>query len=205
MGKLDDIFERQKEYMKTLVPTYIHNGFSIHTQWPWDINDRHAQEELRLLGWRYVEEIIEALTIWEMGVLGGAQRKDYEEEVADALHFFVELCLVTGLGPRDITRDGTLDGFFDYVGDTARSHETSGHPFLDCIRSMADAVHTLRQRPWRIDNRPTLKETWALRMYGAFRCFTELCYHTKIRSDDLYNAYFKKSKINEQRVENFGV
>ena len=204
MSKLDDIFEKQAAYMKTLVPTYTKNGFDIHGyDLPWDLNDRKAQEEFRLLAWRYVEEITEALGTWEV-VPEGAHKKDYEEELADALHFFVELCLVTGIGPMEITKDGTLDGFFDYVQDSTRG-AYNGNAFLDCVRTMTEAIHTLRQRPWRVDNRPTLREVWISNMYRAFLSFVELCIHTKVRSDDIYHAYFAKSKINEQRVEDFGV
>src|SRR5215467_11865710 len=91
--KLIEIFEHQEAYMHKLLPTYIHNGFGEHASWPWDLNGRKSQEQFRLLAWRYTEEIIEAGETY----YGSSNHENLKEELADALHFLIELCIASGV------------------------------------------------------------------------------------------------------------
>src|SRR5262249_568360 len=93
--KLTDIFKHQEEYMRKLVPTYLHNGFTKHKDWPWDLNGRDSQEEFRLLGWRFTEEVLEAGECYY--TMSEPMRSEaLKEELADALHFLIELAIVSG-------------------------------------------------------------------------------------------------------------
>jgi dUTPase len=229
MDKLQSIFERQTQYLTGLQPTYIQNGFLKHaSQFPWDLDDRHYQEEFRLLAWRCVEEILEASETYETIHPANQGRAMYNEEVADALHFFVELCLVSGIsqpelltgiamaniydpgtGDSDINPGGmdNLDKVFDF---TKRKMSRGDFEFYggtlwqQTIRALGLAMMRLRQRPWRTDYRQADRAQWIMGMHLAFECFIAACIRTRINAEDLHEAYFKKAEVNDKRQVEFG-
>lgn len=213
MDKLEDIFARQAFYVASLREIYLRNGFTIHAcPMPWHINDRLMQEEFRLLAWRFTEEIIEAVEVVDKGIRNIPALNDYHEEVADALHFFVELCLATDITPailltgsREmpwISKGDHLDDFFKHVEKTRLKLTENGNTsWADVIRAMALVMMELRQRPWRTDDRPTNTKKWVMGMHLVFRSFVQCCIDSGIEAVDLHLAYFKKAKINDKRTK----
>jgi hypothetical protein len=211
--KLQDIFQRQAAYMYSLRPTYLHNNFQQLLQpWPWDLNGRKSQEEFRLLAWRFTEEIFEAARHYEIDLDPEGQR----EELADALHFLIELCLVTGVEPAELLTGNPLarwqydkDSLEEFFDQTKKGAEFSPLdypcPFYECVRSIGTAMMLLKMRPWRKDYRPTNRAAWVLGMHYVLRSFVLLCCFLNISAADIHAAYFAKGKINDKRVEDFGV
>lgn len=204
MDKLAQIFERQAEYLKSLAPIYTKNGFPLHAiPWPLQFNNRHAQEEFRLLAWRFTEEIMEAKEAFECG----SPAPEYHEEMADALHFLIELCLATGIGPgllisgvQGITPTINEEDSLDWVFGVVRRDPIYPIPFFNAIRSLSIAMMNLRQRPWRTDNREGDFSRFALMMQVTFFAFVNTCTRTGMTAEDLYRAYFAKAKINDERT-----
>lgn len=214
MDKLQEIFERQEKYLISLRPTYLRNGFLKHaSQFPWPLDDRHYQEEFRLLAWRYTEELIEATEVcYAISPMG---REVLHEEVSDALHFFIELCIVSGVSrgelllgipciPIEDSKSEGLDWVFSEVGKNRFFLNQVNGPFEPSIRALAVAMMTLRQRPWRVDHRPTDRRQWVLGLHLAFRALVEDCIRNRITAKELHEAYFKKASVNDQRREEFG-
>ena len=216
MDKLTEIFQRQAAYVVSLRPTYLHNGFTQHSQdMPWDLNGRHSQEEFRLLAWRTTEEIVEAMQIWE-GNHDAFRTERFQEEVADALHFFIELCLATDVREDTLLMgiDGAvfmqdrdrLEEFFYIVSREAlRIHLHESDPWYEFIRALAHAIMHFRQRPWRTDFRETDRRAWVMGLHLAFRSFVEACIQSDVTAEALHSAYFKKAKVNIQRIEDYGI
>lgn len=206
MDRLAQIFERQAAYLKSLRPIYRQNGFLLHAgQWPLSFQGRHEQEEFRLLAWRFTEELVEAEEAYECGT----PRCDYHEEMADALHFLVELCLATGIthtvlvtGVEDLVPAFPKSGMdsLDYVFDRINADEIHSPPFFNAIRALSLAMMNLRQRPWRTDNRSSDFPRFALMMQATFYSFINNCVRTGITAEDLTRAYFLKGKINDERT-----
>ena len=206
MDKLSEIFRRQAAYVRSLKPTYLNNGFYQYTKdMPWDLDGRKTQEEFRLLAWRCTEEVIEAMDSWEREAPANTF---YREEVADALHFLIELCLATGISEDELVSGVVLRTIVADVDrlDLAFSEPTGTgkHGWYDFIRALAFAMMQLRQRPWRTDDREADRKRWVLGMYLAFRTFVDACKRTGITAEDLHSAYFAKAKINDERRESFG-
>lgn len=216
MDKLEEIFQRQASYVRDLAPTYKHNGFEQHAQsMPWDLDGRGTQEEFRLLAWRFTEEIIESYQASHFcTVPSPSQEEHFREELADSLHFFVELCLATGVQRAELLTGmplapwkdhaDSLEEFFRDTKSGAMIFE-GDDPFFEVIRAMGLAMANLRQRPWRVDRRQTDRRRWVMGMHLVFRSFVSLCLYFKINAFQIHEAYFKKAKTNDQRVEDYGV
>lgn len=225
MGRLEEIFKRQAAYVESLTPTLRRNNLWIDA-YPLDLNNRHAQEHFRLLAWRLTEEICEALNVVNLALDGidssDEARATFNEEVADALHFLVELCLATGVTKDEFLSGTEEDGLVLYDGISEL--DSLGLLFRDSLRfisyaqrkqvqegrftapkwcevivQLGLAMQSLRQRPWRTDDRPTERKDWVLGLHLTFRKFVECCILSGIGSTTLYEAYFAKAKINDER------
>lgn len=212
--RLKEIFIRQAEYVASLRPIYTRNGFLNHASlMPWPLNHVGAQEEFRLLAWRFTEEVMEALHHYRLCLdeetfMTESCHKHFREEVADSLHFFVELCLATGVSTDDLITyyegcplnehtDG-LTYIFRSVG--YRAEDKILQRWYFSVEKLGRAMMLLKQRPWRTDDRPTNEEAFKGAMAAAFICFISACKRSGINADSLYEAYFSKSKINDQRT-----
>lgn len=211
--RLEEIFQKQASYLRTLAPIYEHNEFFSHARpMPWSLNSRVYQEEFRLLAWRCTEEVFEALEYLysnQEAVLDNRPeaKAKFHEEIADAFHFFVELCLATGITSRDVIyyyegmciplEQDALSHIFRFVG--CRPEDTIPQRWYMFIGRLARAMMSLKQRPWRTDDRPTDEKRFNRDMAAAFVSFIAACRRSGVNADALYNAYFAKNKINDER------
>lgn len=210
--RLAEIFQRQTEYLSSLAPIYLSHGPEIDWHalpFPWPIDGRVAQEGFRLLAWRCTEEVIEAIELHynHIGPLESHKQK-FHEEISDAFHFLIELTLALGIGEHELISG--IEGVHrfnptnDYLYSTFKSvgngsGETIPQRWGMFVYQLGLAMHELRQRPWRIDHRPTNRQRLVARMNAAFITFVCACRRSGISADDLYDAYFAKSAINFQR------
>lgn len=181
MDKLQEIFKRQKQYIESLKSIERLNGFNP-PDYPLDLDDRHNQEHLRLLAWRINEETYEAL--WE------EDRRKKVEEIADITHFIVEFCIAVGFRPR-----GSLEESLSKVEALWSSRAS-----LECLRmDLTHVMRCLRQRPWRVDFRFTPRIVFANAMSNLLKSFYGVVKSHNLTADDLYDAFFAKAKINDER------
>ncbi len=95
------IFNRQTDLMIKYHNIERNNGLLQTDDVPVDLNCKMGQARLKDFAWRITEEIGEAMnclknkpwkqTHMETDVI------HYYEEIADAFHFFIELCILSGL------------------------------------------------------------------------------------------------------------
>lgn len=103
---LQNIFSRQRELMEKYDEIEKRNGLLLYEGVPVDLHDRRGQFRIRELIRRCVEELFEAShtlknSAWKNShVLTDTDH--FYEEVADAFHFIVELCIATGLDAEDL-------------------------------------------------------------------------------------------------------
>jgi hypothetical protein len=100
------IFARQQELMEKYHPLEQAKGVDAHA--PVDLHTCRGQQRLKDLTYRCIEELAEAT-----GCLKNRPWKQTEvetdvdhflEELADAFHFFIELCLAVGLDAEGLTK-----------------------------------------------------------------------------------------------------
>lgn len=97
--KLIAIFERQVELMKK------YEKIEGRDWWP-NIDTKKGQVVLKDFAWRITEELGEAMNClknkpWKQTEIR-TDVEHYLEELADAFHFFIELCILSGLGPTSL-------------------------------------------------------------------------------------------------------
>jgi hypothetical protein len=216
--RLSEIFTRQKQFVDSLDPILHKNGLFVG-HYPYPLDDRKGQEQFRLLAWRYTEEIIELVCLYSdpKGLASFTFTEhffaDLCEEAADALHFLIELCIATGIthselatGCEDRYRTYELDPdplreIFEWsIEHDLAERETPEQQWVFTVHKLGIAMHYLRQRPWRTDNRVTNRKQFVVGIHLTFRTFVRACIASGIDSEQLYQAYFDKGKINDERT-----
>jgi hypothetical protein len=197
MDKLEEIFDRQRNYLRSLKDIYQSNGVMLHAiDPPWNLNGREEQEEFRLLAWRYTEELIEAAA--------EADPQKYVTEMADALHFLVEIAIYAGITPGDIYQGPEYDwqSLWDECQRALYPGCRRGYGDLCniAIQCIGTAMCLLKQRSWRTDHRPTDQGLFRYAYNEAFYAFIMECVTRGITAQALYDAFFAKAKINDQRT-----
>lgn len=103
---LDEIFKRQRELEEKYDEIEIANGYVLHKGLNVDLNDPVAQWYIKDAAYRMIEEISEATNClknkpWKTTHVLTDEAHFYEE-LMDALHFFVRLCLIVGLDAESV-------------------------------------------------------------------------------------------------------
>lgn len=95
MDKLENLFFTQEQFMKQLKIEY-----------PVDLDTWIGQQEVRMVMFFLTQEIFEAAEWmknkpWRQTTTP-LDKDKFMEEIADVLHFFLELCIIVGLTPDDL-------------------------------------------------------------------------------------------------------
>lgn len=105
---LENVFSRQRELMETYHHIERKNGLLQTEDVPVDLHSAQGQARLKDFAWRVTEEIGEAMNClknkpWKQTQML-TDEVHYIEELVDAFHFFVELCILSGLSAEDLFR-----------------------------------------------------------------------------------------------------
>lgn len=197
--KLEAIFARQKELMDKYHVIEHNNGFKVFSA-PVNINDAHAQAKIKDFFWRATEEITEATEALKEE--GGYEH--YVEELLDALHFYVEVCILVGITPKRIStpkREG-LDRLDDICSRFLQQRNDKLLLALgayDFIESIGKAANCLKNKPWKQTQMLTDEPKFKDLMVEAFYDLVELLVMSGLSAQDIHDIYFKKSEVNKFR------
>ena len=105
--KLEAIFARQRELMERYHKIEAENGLLLTDQVPVDLDSYKGQARLRDFIYRTTAELFESgeclkLKAWVQTPLA-TDRQHFYEEIADALHFMIEFCILAGLDAQSLT------------------------------------------------------------------------------------------------------
>jgi dUTPase len=135
------------------------------------------------------------------------------EELSDCLHFIVELSLATG-----VTQGELFTGVENCVPEPMEGKDNLGVIFEESsgefrddqdflslriyrtIDILGQTMHTLRQRPWRKENRVSDRKLFVAGLSTTFRSFLNVV-AWGYDAEQLYHAYLDKSKINYERQQ----
>lgn len=103
---LSEIFNKQKELMEKYHDIENKNGLLQTKDCPVDLNDSKGQSRLKDFAWRITEELGEAMNCLKNKPWKQTQMLTdtihYKEELIDALHFFIELFILSGMEASDV-------------------------------------------------------------------------------------------------------
>jgi len=195
MDRLSAIFQKQRELTLQFHPIEIQNRLN-QSDWvgniPVDIRTFAGQEILRGHAWRIVEEVGEMLTAHTT-----LSRQDWLEEVADVFHFVVELCIVAGIDdlPVIAVEDRLTLAFL-----TPSSSVDFDQFWLVFIEGLADAMHELKWKAWKKNPAPSNVRAFQWKLEDMVNQFFRACSASGISADELHCEYFKKHKVNQDRI-----
>lgn len=106
MDKLEAIFNQQRELMSKFHQIEQDNGLLPDLGIPVNLQTHQGQAVLKSRAWNVVEELGEAMNElknrpWKQKTYPVNQSR-YLEELSDALHFFIELCILSGITAQEL-------------------------------------------------------------------------------------------------------
>jgi hypothetical protein len=202
------IFRRQNE----LVVKY--KDIEGLPNYPMVVHTRESQVVIKDFLWRITEELCEALELLD--------RKDdpeigplFIEELSDALHFMVELCILVGIDSNNIEHRLTevmrghagpdanptmgLPGFFTWLDNVERMDFTSG--VMGTVYQLGLAGNCLKNKPWKQTDMLTDEEKFNHKIFCAFTELVRLIHGLGMNIQGLYLIYYRKSIVNQFRQE----
>ncbi len=133
-----------------------------------------------LMSWYLVEEISEAVH---------PTPEELPEELADCLHFAVELCILADVTPDDLQPIFQMDLFDDIPAQ---------FQLIDVVSILGMAVNKLKGKHWKKQFAPPdMHQFQTLLANMLFRLVTVMWSHNV----DPYAEYFKKHELNEVRIQ----
>lgn len=205
--KLHLIFQRQLDLMRHYHPIEKANGLLITEDVPVNLQDSKGQYRIKDFAWRVTEELGEAL---EALYIHSTIREHFDEEIADALHFLVELTILTGVSPNELVPEGVngakLEVLFHVsygkkdINPWPRSYPSIAMRTAEVVEKLAVACNCLKNKPWKQTQMFTDVDAFISYLRNTWRQFIVLCAVAGIGPDYLFELYFKKSQVNQFRV-----
>lgn len=182
------IFHEQRKLMERYHVIEEANGLLLTHDIPVNLHDKFGQARLKDFAWRTMEEIGEALEAAAASVWGFDEHS--KEEMADALHFLVELFILAGLDHKELP----FSDEFLIAGDGAI------HPLAAFVMNLGRSCNCLKNKPWKQTHMLTDVDKFYQCLNEAFTSFLQLCGVMGIHSvEELFQLYFRKSRVNQFR------
>jgi hypothetical protein len=201
-GLLEQIFFRQFELMVKYHDIESKSGIFKYQseEIPVDIQTLAGQVRLKDFAWRVMEEVAEAID--------GHSEEHQQEEIADALHFLVELYILAGYGPEFF---GRLEDIYNEV-DRRQQEFTSKQWGNDedelniarCVKNfvwaLGNTMNRLKNKPWKqsqmLTDIPEFEKWLKMSMIQYVEVAQAFHIYT---AEMLYDLYFRKSDVNKFR------
>lgn len=150
---------------------------------PVNIHTKKGQRWLKDFMWRTTEELAESFEALEMG-----DSEHAIEELADALHFLVELVILSG---KD----------HNFVGDKFGKDDWSfpAHAYWNATYRIGLIGNTLKNKPWKQTEMPTDENKFYANLREAFDALINVFYNLSCTNDDIFNYYTRKQQVNKFR------
>lgn len=197
--RLHLIFARQAELMEKYHTIEAKNGLLQTPHVPVFLDDPNGQARLKDFAWRVTEEVAEALD----ALLKDESIDHVQEELVDALHFLVEMAIISGIGPsellfrQEIAEGDCLDALWNST-DWEITNPLSVS-YLDFIRKLGMTCHTLKNKPWKVTQMLTDRTAYRERFVSSFKAFIGICRSHGMSSQQVFDLYFRKSEVNKFR------
>lgn len=197
---LADIFEHQRElfwkYKDLENMTWSGETVNVHTS--------AGQIALKDFLWRVTEELGESFE-------ASVEHEDTVhqiEELADALHFFVEFCIIAGVTPDELPSiDECVKTTSKILGSGTFSFDPSDF-YWSTTYHLALIGNTLKNKPWKKTQMKTDLSEFKRHTVNAYSalisCFVLVHWNSDVEdpeiiTQEIYNFYFKKNAVNQFR------
>ena len=197
--RLEQIYLHQNKLMNQFEKIEYENNLLETPEIPVDMESAAGQARLRNFAGRITEEIVE--------VLNEYTGEGHLKELADVMHFYVELLLLAGMQPGDVQPD-PLDRDLDRLDElmpTVTLHGLTSvvalHDNLNQnIRLLWTATNALKQKAWKAGRRESDLVFYKIMLRMAYRHFLGTVANYGISSQEFFEAYMGKAAENQQRI-----
>ncbi|MCK5614549.1 dUTP diphosphatase [Candidatus Pacearchaeota archaeon] len=187
---LEAIFEKQAESLAKYISIESASELLYTRKVPVNLQCRFGQAQLKDYAWRFTEELGEAAEAFNKSSI-----EDFHEELIDALHFLVGICILSDIWPKDLGGD-LID--VPILPNTAR--ETESLIFRPIAR-LSLTMNCLKNKPWKQKHIDTDILKYREYLINTFHLFINTLFIQGLHPRDIYFAYCKKNKTNEKRRE----
>lgn len=211
---LDLMFKRQHELAIKYLPIEGANGLLQTSDIPVNIDDRKGQSRLKDYAWRVQEELYEAT---DAMVQHPDNPEHFLEEMIDSIHFFIELNILCGIGPKEIREYYEIPGqdvdSLSYLEGVSKelliSENIDTHYIPDALliytyigQPIGNAMNRLKNKPWKQTHMVTDKQAFLDCLMPAWiGYFKVLSEKHGLSAKDIFTLYFKKSEVNKFRIK----
>ena len=199
----DDITKAIFEHQMTLAKKYVeieNMGTLLEGDRSLNIQTKEGQLWIKEFAWRVTEELCESIepVIENTDTLTEEHEKHYKEELADALHFFVEMCIIAGVEANELVKIEGIPMEADIALDDIGLMELQARHF-DVVYYLGLMCNTLKNKRWKqsqiMTDIPKFKKYLILAWVSLITCFKE----AQMTDADIYNFYHKKNEVNQFR------
>ena len=159
---------------------------------PVSLHTHSGQKILKDFAWRTTEELTESYEAW----LKHDNRLDAEvhalEELADAVHFFVELLILAGIGVNEcLTRCKSFP--------RAAVKSASSDAYWHMTFKLGIAMNFLRNKSWKVSEVPTDTVRFRHALLDAYFIMLSLWADLGYTKEHLFDYYMRKAQVNQFR------
>lgn len=206
--RLKNIFDRQLELMEKYHHIEKSNGLLLDGNIPVAIDSQFGQQRLKDFAWRITEEIGESLEAFY-----NDDKHHAREEAADALHFMVELILLSGLDyitaiekhdfddyKKDSKRNtDRLEFLFDYYSEPPHQLVSVESAVADLVLHLGMTMNCLKNKPWKQSQMQTDLNKYWKELRRSMQCLVTYARRIGHDADSFFDFYFRKSEVNKFR------
>lgn len=143
-------------------------------------------------------EVIRNMDSWDS--LPEKLKIHYCEEIIDALHFFIEMCIICGYTYEDFNlRDIHRFNFYYNSGQYKCDHDDFVLRHWSYIESITLAGNCLRNKKWKKTQMLTDRNKFKEYLDEAFFNLLQIVCAVGMDKKGIYNLYFKKNEVNKFR------
>jgi hypothetical protein len=198
---LSEIFQYQRQLMERfhtieVINVYGRSRLPLYVDQAPILDSVEVQLRIKEEMGRIVEEVGEAYD-------SISDKSKYQEEVADAFHFLVELFLILKVDSSsfDSTADrDPLEHAFALVEETGEDDGHYAEAWMYFISDLMRAANFLKNRPWKATHRVTDYFGFFRQVHFLLYSFARACASTGITREILYEQYKRKAAINRERI-----
>lgn len=190
------IFERQHYLHEKYKPIEESNwiGLALIKNRPFDINDKFWQYVIKDFCWRVVEELAECAEAIDNAKnakldsnLRELETAHAIEEVIDALHFYTELLIMTGIQ-------------WDYSKLDRWRIISSVSQTVHIVEQMGLACNCLKNKPWKQTHIITDEQRFYDHLTEGYILLFDYLKSFDLSFEEIYVFYMKKSEVNKFRI-----
>lgn len=180
---IQGIFDRQRELMLK------YKEIEQLPDPPVSLHHAHGQRILKDFAWRVHEELTESYEAWVKHDDLQVAEMHALEELADATHFLVELCLFAGL---------TAAQCAGYSGamPVAKTGQSMPERYWGTTYKLGLAMNFLRNKAWKQSQVPTDEPRFRQALLETFHWLLLLWTGLGYTQQDMWNYYTRKHQVN---------